>query len=128
MKRAPQNDEDARATDSSHGDRASRRKLEELRGPIRRAVRGVEPDAEIILYGSRARGTAQPDSDWDLLILVDGPVDSARKTAIRHRIYEVEWDSDEVLTSMIFSREDWDSPLYRAMPFHQNVERDGLTL
>ncbi|HEX9640363.1 MAG TPA: nucleotidyltransferase domain-containing protein [Candidatus Krumholzibacteria bacterium] len=125
MERASENDEDARAADPS---KASHRKLEELRGPIKRAVRAVEPDAEIILYGSRARGTAQPDSDWDLLILVDGPVDSARKTSIRHRIYEVEWDSDEVLTSMIFSREDWNSPLYRAMPFHQNVERDGLTL
>ena len=104
------------------------RKLSELRGPIRRAVCGVEPAAEIILYGSRARGDARPDSDWDLLILVDGPVDGERKTAIRHRLYEVEWDSDEVLTSMIFSREDWNSPLYRAMPFHQSVDRDGIPL
>lgn len=76
----------------------------------------------------RARGDAGPESDWDLLILVDGPVDDERKTAIRHRLYEVEWDSDEVLTSMIFSREDWDSALYRAMPFHQNVDRDGIPL
>ncbi len=103
-------------------------KLERLREPIRRAVRVVEPGAEIILYGSRARGDAESDSDWDLLILVDGPVDGERKTAIRHRLYEVEWDSDEVLMSMIFSREDWDSPLYRAMPFHQNVDRDGVSL
>ena len=86
-------------------------KLEELRGPVREAVRAVEPGAEIILYGSRARGDAGPESDWDLLILVDGPVDGDRKTAIRHRLYEVEWDSDEVLTSVIFNREDWNSPL-----------------
>ncbi len=103
-------------------------KIKRLREPIRRAVRAVEPGAEIILYGSRARGDAEPESDWDLLILVDGPVDGDRKTAIRHRLYEVEWDSDEVLTSMIFSREDWNSPLYRAMPFHQNVDRDGVPL
>ncbi len=103
-------------------------KLEELRGPIRRAVRAVEPGAEIVLYGSRARGDAGPDSDWDLLILVDGPVDGERKNAIRHRLYEVEWDSDEVLTSIIFSRQDWDSPLYRGMPFHLNVDRDGIPL
>ncbi len=103
-------------------------KLKGLRGPIRQAVRAVEPGAEIILYGSRARGDAGPESDWDLLILVDGPVDGDRKTAIRHRLYEVEWDSDEVLTSIIFSREDWNSPLYRAMPFHQNVDQDGISL
>jgi uncharacterized protein len=29
----------------------------------------------VILYGSEARGTAEPDSDIDLLVLLDGPVD-----------------------------------------------------
>jgi predicted nucleotidyltransferase len=32
----------------------------------RDAVRAVEPNAVVILYGSRARGDAAPDSDWDL--------------------------------------------------------------
>ena len=103
-------------------------RLEELRGGIKRTVHALEPDAEVILYGSRARGDAEPDSDWDLLILVDGPVDGAREQAIRHRLYELEWESDEVLCSVICSREDWNSPLYRAMPFHQNVDRDGIAL
>ncbi len=102
--------------------------LEGLRGRIKRTVRAIEPGAEVILYGSRARGDAEADSDWDLLILVDGPVDGVREQAIRHRLYELEWDSDEVLCSVICSREDWDSPLYRAMPFHQNVDRDGIAL
>ncbi|MCP3996412.1 MAG: nucleotidyltransferase domain-containing protein [bacterium] len=102
--------------------------LDEFHGLIKRTVRVIEPDAEVILYGSRARGDAEADSDWDLLILVDGPVDAARETAIRHRLYELEWDSDEVLCSVICNREDWSSPLYRAMPFHQNVDRDGIVL
>jgi predicted nucleotidyltransferase len=29
----------------------------------------------VILYGSEVRGTAEPDSDIDLLVLLDGPVD-----------------------------------------------------
>lgn len=29
----------------------------------------------VILYGSEARGTAEPDSDIDLLVLLEGPVD-----------------------------------------------------
>ncbi len=36
---------------------------------VKTAIQDVVPDAEIILYGSRARGTAHPDSDWDFLIL-----------------------------------------------------------
>jgi len=99
-----------------------------LHSRIRDAVLGVEPGADIILFGSRARGEARPDSDWDLLILVDGLVDEQRKRAICHRLYEVERSAEEVLCPVVRSRQAWRSPLYRAMPFHQNVERDGISL
>lgn len=34
---------------------------------IRNTIREAEPTAQIILYGSRARGDAREDSDWDVL-------------------------------------------------------------
>ena len=37
---------------------------------VRRLVEAVDPD-RIILFGSRARGDARPDSDVDLLIVKD---------------------------------------------------------
>jgi len=37
---------------------------------VRRLVEAVDPD-RIILFGSRARGEARPDSDVDLLIVKD---------------------------------------------------------
>ena len=47
-------------------------KRNELIEQIRQAVYEIEPEAEIILYGSRSRGDALSESDWDFLILVDG--------------------------------------------------------
>ena len=38
---------------------------------IRDTIREAEPSAQIILYGSRARGDAREDSDWDVLVIVD---------------------------------------------------------
>jgi predicted nucleotidyltransferase len=39
---------------------------------------------KILLFGSRARGDARPDSDFDILIVVpDLPVDTARTTRLR---------------------------------------------
>ena len=100
----------------------------ELLQRVKAAVHEAEPEAEVILYGSRSRQEAGPESDWDFLVLVDGPVNDARADAIRHRLYEIEWESGEVLCAVVRSREEWHSPLYRAMPFHQNVEREGVLL
>ena len=58
---------------------------------VKNAVREIEMDAEILLYGSRAREDSIDQSDWDFLILLDGKVDDNRTDRIRHRLYEVEW-------------------------------------
>ena len=56
-------------------------KREELLKHVKQTIHEFEPDADIILYGSRARGDAHPESDWDFLILLDGVVDDARTDA-----------------------------------------------
>jgi predicted nucleotidyltransferase len=95
---------------------------------VKHAIHEVEPAAEIILYGSRSREDAGAESDWDFLVLVDGPVNDVRIDTIRHRLYDLEWECGEVLCSVVRSRVEWNSPRYRAMPFHQNVEREGIPL
>ena len=99
-----------------------------LLNQIRQVVWEVESDAEIILYGSRARGDATSESDWDLLILVDGPLSDERTDRIRHRLYEVEWESGEVISSIIRSHDEWCSRGYQVLPFHQRVEQEGIPL
>ncbi len=95
---------------------------------VKQAIFELEPDAEIILYGSRARKDSDTQSDWDFLILLDGPVNDERIDKIRHHLYEIEWECDEVICSIILNREDWNSPFYKSMPFYQNVELDGVVL
>ncbi len=100
----------------------------ELTEQIKKAVQEVEPDAETILYGSRSRGDALVESDWDLLILVDGPISDKRTDRIRHKLYEIEWEYGEVISSIVRTREEWNSSLYQAIPFHQRVKREGIRL
>ena len=94
----------------------------------RQAIRRVVPDADIILYGSRARGDAQEYSDYDILVLVDEPVGIALKDRILYSIYPLELETGAMLTLVTYNRRQWESLPYREMPFNQNVERDGVAL
>jgi predicted nucleotidyltransferase len=94
----------------------------------RQAVHDVDPDVEVILYGSRARGEGRPDSDYDLLILTERSADLEREDRFRRALYPIEMETGAVLTVILLSRVEWSSPLFEAMPFVRNVIREGLRL
>ena len=100
----------------------------EILRKVKDAVRTIEPDAEIYLYGPRSRQDARSDSDWDFLILVEGMVDTVRTDRIRHVLYEIEWETGEVLSSIVRCREDWHSSKYQFIPLRINIEREGLLI
>jgi predicted nucleotidyltransferase len=104
------------------------RENESLLKRVKQEVRSVISGAEIILYGSRARGDADSISDWDFLILVDQPLDRNLITEIKDRLYDLELVTDTILSSIIRTRKEWDSPRYSALPFKRAVEQEGVQL
>ena len=100
----------------------------ELLERCKKAIRNVVADADVVLYGSRARGDAEKSSDYDILVIVNRQVDMALKEKILDSVYPLELDSGEMLTLIVYNRQQWDSALYRAMPFHKNIEREGVLL
>ncbi len=95
---------------------------------VKEAILEIETNAEILLYGSRARGDSIEQSDWDFLILLDGNVDDQRTDKIRHRLYELEWEFGEVISSIIRNKEEWNSMPFKSMPIHHEIEREGIRL
>ena len=94
----------------------------------RNAIKSIEPAAEVILYGSRARGEATPDSDYDLLVLIDGDVNLEREDLLRRQLFPIEIESGYVLSVVVYNKKIWNTPLYRATPFYQNLNKDGIIL
>jgi predicted nucleotidyltransferase len=95
---------------------------------VKEAVVAILPDAELILFGSRARGQAYTESDWDILILTERPVDYQLENRIRHALLKIELETGNVLPTLLETRSDWESPLNRVTPFFHEVSRDGVSL
>lgn len=95
---------------------------------VKDTVLKIAPDAQVILYGSRSRKDAGPESDWDFLVLTDLMVDDELTDTIRHQLYEIEWNTGEVLSVIVRNRQEWNKPPLQSTPFHANIESEGMAL
>lgn len=86
------------------------------------------PVTRVILFGSKARGTGEPDSDIDLLVLTSCPVSSELRAAISERLAEVNLQNDVLLTSVVVSEQDWSNGLIRHTLIHSEIEKDGCEI
>ena len=92
---------------------------------IKQTVKGRFPEAKVILYGSRARGTSKPDSDWDLLILLNrDKITPEIEESISYPLYDLEIEFGEVISPMIYSESEWTNK-YVVTPFYKNIMREG---
>lgn len=103
-------------------------KRENIIHTVKQIVIENEPDAKVFLYGSRAKGKAKPDSDWDFLILIPkNPVTPEDEKKITWPLYDFEFESGEVLSPMIYSEQDWYNK-FSVTPFFKSVMKEGLLL
>lgn len=93
---------------------------------VKQAVRHWDDGAELVLFGSRARGDWTEESDWDFLILLERENSEALKREIRDRLFEIELETDEVISSLIENKKDWAK--HSVTPLFQNIEREGVTV
>jgi predicted nucleotidyltransferase len=108
------------------------------------------PGTELILYGSKARGDFDEESDIDVLALIDGvigketkeywvdikgkptirivaPVDKIEKDILGIK-FNVELKYDIVIGLDIESKEYWDSQFSKITPIHKNIDKDGVAI
>jgi uncharacterized protein len=95
---------------------------------IKKAVREIDSSAEVILYGSRARGDAKKDSDWDILILENKPVVTLKdEQKFRHRLYDIGLETEQSISVFAYSKKEWETR-YSIMPLYKNIKQEGIYL
>ena len=94
---------------------------------IRKKVSDIDPEAQVILFGSRARGDERTDSDWDVLILTEYSMDFAKENQFRNHLYDIELETGEPISLFAYSKIDWNTK-QRISPFYANVSKEGINL
>jgi predicted nucleotidyltransferase len=78
----------------------------------------------VILYGSEARGTAEPDSDIDLLVLLEGPVSHWRNSGTCiHALYPLVLELERPIHAKPVDIKEYES---QDWPLYESVRHEGV--
>ena len=93
---------------------------------IKSTVLQIDQGADIILYGSRARGDYRFDSDWDFLILTNLPENNSTKTTFRNKLFDLELEVEEPISTIIHNKKTWTD--YEVTPLYQIISKEGVRI
>ncbi len=91
-------------------------------------IRKIVPEAEVILYGSVARGEETPDSDIDLLVLVSQEVTYELEREISDQIYRLELEREVVISLIVRQHARWNASPLRFTPLYRAIAQEGVSI
>jgi predicted nucleotidyltransferase len=81
---------------------------------------------QVVLFGSKARGGGSEESDIDLLVLTSRKLHWREADAITIALYDLELAYDVVFSTLIVPSQEWTAGVYRVLPIHDEITRDGV--
>ncbi|MBQ4161864.1 MAG: nucleotidyltransferase domain-containing protein [Parabacteroides sp.] len=95
---------------------------------IKRNVHEVDETAQVWLYGSRARGEAREDSDWDILVLSSkDSLSFKEEEKFMDHICELMVKTGQAIQIFAYGIKDWHSK-HAITPFYKNIQSEAILL
>ena len=95
-------------------------------GEAARLLRAKYPVKSIVLFGSKSRSDADPESDIDLLVLTTRLLTREERHDISDLLFPIQLQHDVVISPLIVHAEEWESGLISVLPIHDEVEEQGV--
>jgi uncharacterized protein len=86
------------------------------------------PIRSLTLFGSRARGDAEPDSDVDVLVVLENTADEAARDYVSDCAWEAGYEHGIVVVPVVFGRDEWETGPERDSLLARAVEAEGVPL
>ncbi len=80
----------------------------------------------IVLYGSKARGTDDAESDIDLLVLTTRELTWRERHAIMDALYDIQLSHGVVISTLVVPTREWSEGRYSVLPIHDEIEHYGV--
>jgi len=91
-------------------------------------IRSTRLQTKFRLFGSKASGTSDSESDLDLLIVLPGKITESIRKDIIHLIFDINLDYNTNISAMIVSEAEWESPPYSMLPIYSYIQEEGVSL
>ena len=88
-------------------------------------IKSSFPDSKLWLYGSRVKGTARPDSDYDLMVVYK---DDLERKKISEMIWEIGFENDMLIVGSYIPEKIFSNPQMKHSFFIQDVLTTGIAL
>ena len=82
----------------------------------------------VYLFGSRAKGTERPDSDYDILLVVSESFSFPDKDKIYDAVMDVLLETGRLISLKIFKKAVFDRLSSMETPFMRHIHRQGVLI
>jgi predicted nucleotidyltransferase len=83
---------------------------------------------KLVLFGSRARGDAEPSSDMDVLVVLDGTPTEKDFDSVSDCAWEAGFEYGIVVVPVVYTRSEWEVSPERYSLLALAVEQEGVPL
>ena len=95
---------------------------------ISRVVRALKrhfPIEKVILFGSKARGNYDIDSDIDVLLITSRLLHWKEEKAVVEMLFDIGMEYDLIFSPLFATRDEWEGGIFTKFPIYREIIKEG---